>query len=184
MRVGSVAAFVLALLWGGASAAGAAETSTTAVTPEATTSPPTTAPPETVGGPTERDPAWRASVVLGCGSGTDTRIVESFQASIDPDQAANLLLATPQSGGTAYSPLGVGGEIAVDAQLDWNIQGVFLGPWPVDSVEDTCEAGAGQTADDRLPETGRGLLFVALVGVGLAGTGLVVLGAGGRTSHP
>ena len=98
---------------------------------------------------------------------------------LDPGQSARLYLARPGGGGFDVEPLEVGSVVPVSVvlrrpeHLSWQVIDVFLGPWPVDSVVDTCPMAS------TLPATGSEMLVgVALAGVFAAATGIALLALG------
>lgn len=129
---------------------------------------------------TVRDPSWTAEVGLACPDGNVTeRTVTLFTPRVDAGQTALLSLATfdPANGGFRLEPVGVGSVVRVavvanngssnSPQLQWGIVGVQLGPWPIDSLRDTCP----------LAETGSGSgPLLLIVGSTLAAAGLVAIG--------
>ncbi|MEM9605852.1 MAG: hypothetical protein AAGA99_00410 [Actinomycetota bacterium] len=104
-----------------------------------TTGPPPTPPaPSTSSQPTQRDPSWVATVILACGGEDSSRVVAAFDAQTGEYEIAGLYRAESATGAGRLFQLAVGDEIAADAPLRWHINGVFLGPWPVDEVIDDC----------------------------------------------
>lgn len=81
------------------------------------------------------DPAWGAEVTLGCGDDDATRVVEAFNPETNERGTAALYL---QEVGGRLHLLEVGSPVPADASLAWAIQGIQLGPWPVDIVTDSC----------------------------------------------
>lgn len=132
---------------------------------------------------TERDPAWRAEVTLGCGITGSSRVVQSFEAGVNPDQTALLYLTRPQAGGVGFvEVLSVGSDVPVPAEgsigtnLAWSILNVFLGPWRVDRIIDNCVPPAREV----LALTGpREVAWLIVLGGGMVGVG-VILGRFGK----
>lgn len=95
------------------------------------------APSTTAASPAEPD-GTGARVVLGCGSDTSTRVVTAFDAPVAPGQEAMLYLVEP-----TMVVVTVGSQVPAAPELIWGIRGVFLGPWPVGTIDDACSPAPG-----------------------------------------
>lgn len=118
----------------------------------------TTLLPDDTGGPTASirgttvDPAaygpqGTARLVLACGDKAGTREVTAFEADTDTPGPTALYWSEPAGRG---HPLQVGDQFPAGSRLSWAVVGVQLGPWPPDTVTDTCDTPVpSPTAPDR-----------------------------------
>jgi hypothetical protein len=147
--------------------------------PEATESPPSTIL-------SERDPSWRAEVTLTCADADSlARTVADFTATVGAGETPVLYLSIydPRSGGFLLDVIGVSSTVPAavtspnpDVGLSWQVQGILLGPWPVDAVRDTCASAT------TLPPNGLDGLDGVVIGAVLVVAGGVLLGAARRWS--
>ncbi len=84
------------------------------------------------------DPAWRSDITLTCGPEPDNRRIAIAAINTNDRGAPALYRQEPSNGGFATEPVEVGSIVEADPDLVWAIQGILLGPWPVDTVTDTC----------------------------------------------
>lgn len=107
----------------------------------------TLAPDDTDDGPTPSirgttvDPAaygaqGTARVTLACGDTAESREVTAFEADTDTPGPTALYWSEPAGRG---HPLQVGDQFPAGSRLSWAIIGVQLGPWPPDTITDTCD---------------------------------------------
>lgn len=84
------------------------------------------------------DPVWRSDVTLTCGPEPQTRTIAVVATNTNNRGVAALYRQEPSNGGFAAEPVSVGSIVGAGVDLVWAIQGILLGPWPVDTVNDTC----------------------------------------------
>lgn len=82
-------------------------------------------------------PLGQARVKLACGDTAATRTVTAFEVDQTADGPVGLAWSEPA--GRSH-PLQVGDQFPAGSRLSWAIVGIQRGPWPVDTVTDSCDA--------------------------------------------